>query len=101
MTIPLDKTCQDGSVPIIGTKMKAEKKKVEELKDNVITVVLSPHSSLIPSINTTLLLPCSPKIQVVELGDGRSDKRESIEFDKATKKTIEIEKGPEGLKLIS
>ena len=44
--IPLDKTCHDGSHPVIGTHMeekKEEEKKVEESKDNVVTPPPSPH----------------------------------------------------------
>lgn len=98
--IPLDKTCQDGSVPVIRTETKFEKK-VDKLKDNAVTVVLSPHNSPIPSINVAFLLPSSPQIHVVDLGDGGSSERKSTESDEATKKTTEIEKGPKASKLIS
>ena len=67
--IPLDKTCQDGLVLVIRTEIKDKKKKVEELKNTAVTVVLSPHSRPIPFVNVTLLLPSSPQIQVVDLGD--------------------------------
>ena len=92
-SIPLAKTCQDGSLPVIGTPAEA-KKKAEELKDGAVTLALSPHSSMIPSMSATLLLPSSPQVQVVDLGDGGSSESESIESDEATKKTIEAEKGP-------
>ena len=40
------------------------------MKDSAVTVALSPHSSPIPSVNAALLLPSSPQVQVVDLGDG-------------------------------
>ena len=52
---------------MIGTKVEAKKKKLEELKDPIVTVALQPQSSPIPSISTTLLLPSSPQIQIVDL----------------------------------
>lgn len=81
-TIPLDKTCQDNSVPMIGTEIEAEKK-----KDSVVMVALSPRNNLIPSISSLLLLPRNSQIQVVDLGDGGSSERKSIESDDAAKKT--------------
>ena len=43
--IPLDKNCLDGSVPMIGLEVEAKKKKVEEIKDIVVIVVLSSQIS--------------------------------------------------------
>ena len=45
---------------------------MEELKDGVVTLSLSPHSSLIQSMSTILLLPSSPQVQVVDPRDGGS-----------------------------
>lgn len=82
--------------------MEGEKKKTKELKYSVVMVTLSPYDNLIPSKNIALLLnPCSPQIQVVDPGDGGSSNRKSTKFDKATKKTIEIEKGLETSTIIS
>ena len=55
---------------MIKTLIEAEKKKVEKLKDGIVTLSLSLHSSLIPSISATLLLPSNPQVQVVGIGDG-------------------------------
>ena len=88
-------------MPVIGTPTEAEKKKVEKLKDGAITLVLSPHSSLIPSMSAALLLPSSPQVQVVDLGDGGSSDNTSSKSNEATRKTIEEKKGRESAKLIS
>ncbi len=90
-SIPLAKTCQDDSLPIIITPIET-KKKAEGLKNGVVTLSLSPHNSLIPSISVALLLPSSPQLQVVDLGDGGSSESESTKFDEATKKTTKVEK---------
>lgn len=95
------KTFQDSSLLVIRTQSKAEKKKVEEPKDSAITLVPSPHNSLVLSINATLLLPRSPQVQVVDLGDEGSSDNESIKLDEATKKTSEVEKSQGASMLIS
>ena len=79
---------------MIKTPKEAKKKKAEELKHGAVTLALSPHSSLIPSMSAALLLPSSPQVQVVDLGDGGSSESESTESDEATKKTTEVEKSP-------
>ena len=90
--IPLTKTSQDGSPPLIGTQPEA-KKKADELKDNIATLVPSPTSSFVPSTSPALLLWRSPHVQVVDLGDGGSSDSESIESNEETKKIAKIEKG--------
>ena len=59
------------------------------MKEDAAMVALSPYSSLIPSINIAFLLPSSPQIKVVDLGNGGSSERESTESDEAAKMTIE------------
>ena len=59
--IPLTKPCQDGSPPMVGAQSEV-KKKGEEQKDSVATLVPSPTSSLVPSTSATLFLPSSPHV---------------------------------------
>ena len=70
------------------------------MKDSAVTVALSPHSSPIPSVNAALLLPSSPQVQVVDLGEGGSSKINSTESNEAIKKTIEIDTSSKTSKLI-
>lgn len=91
--IPLAKTYQDGSLSMIGTQKKDEKKKAEESKDGVVTLSLLPHCSPVPSVSVELLLSRSPQVQVVDLRDGGSSESESTESDEAMKKTSKVEKG--------
>ena len=60
-SIPLTKTCQDGSPLVLGAQPKVEKK-VDEPKDSIATLVPSPTSSLVPSTSPALLLPCNPHV---------------------------------------
>ena len=55
-------------------------------------VAFSPHSNPIPSISTTLLLPSSRQIQVVNLGDGGTSESESMESDEVKKEVSRVEK---------
>ena len=98
--IPLTKTCQDGSPPMIGAQLEA-KTNVEDPKDSIFILVRSPHSSLVPATSATLLLPSSPQVQVVDLGDGGSSDSESTKSEEATKKNGDIEKGQESSQLVS
>ncbi len=50
-SISLARTCQDDSLSVIKNPTEAKKKKAEELKDGVVTLALSPHNSLIPSVS--------------------------------------------------
>ena len=76
---------------VISTEIESEKKKAEEPKDTMVPVALQSQSNPIPLISTTLLLPSSPQTQVVDIGDGESKESESIELDKAVKKTSDVE----------
>ena len=57
--IPLEKTCHDGSRPIIGTQVeekKEEEKKIDEPNDSAATpLVPSPHDTPVPSPHATLV----------------------------------------------
>ena len=79
-SIPLTKTCQDGSPPMICAQPEVGKK-VDELKDSTTTLVPSPTSSPVPFTSPTLLLPTSNHVQVVHLGDGGNSDSESNKLD--------------------
>ena len=55
------KTCQDDSLLVIGAQLEAEKK-VNEPKDNDITLVSLPDSRPIPFASIVLLLPSIPHV---------------------------------------
>ncbi len=58
----------------------------------MVTPPPSPRSSPASSMSLELLLPSSPHVQMVDLGDGGSSDSESIESNEAAKKSKEVEK---------
>ena len=59
---------------------------MKEEKDSVATPPPFPHSSLVLLVSLELILPSSPHVQVVDLGDCGSSESESTKSDEIKKK---------------